>query len=140
MWTTQRALPTCPQAHQQPKKRSNDVLHKPDNLTCCLHRPILREGGRGLYGLRSELAWAGLLGGGAVPLASNTCRLAACRRHVMLKLRPHSIKPHRSSLTLYFSFGTRSADWLHRSLAAYSHRPRRRIGSSNRPWMDISCG
>jgi hypothetical protein len=41
-----------------------------------------------LYGLRSELACAGLLGGGAVPLASNACRLAGCRPHVMLKVRP----------------------------------------------------
>ena len=72
----------------------------------------VKHGGRGLYGLRSELAWAGLLGGGAVPSASNTCRATVA----------HSIKPHQSSLTLYFSFGTRSTDWLHRSLAAYSHR------------------
>ena len=32
-------------AHQQQKKRSNDVLHKPDNLTCCLQRTKERDAG-----------------------------------------------------------------------------------------------
>ena len=36
MWTTQERCPHRPQAHQQQQKRSNDVLHKPDNLTCYL--------------------------------------------------------------------------------------------------------
>src|SRR5512144_94782 len=35
------ALPTTPQAPQPPQKRSIDVLPKPDNLTCYLHRGVV---------------------------------------------------------------------------------------------------
>ena len=43
MWTTQERCPHRPQAHQQQQKRSNDVLHKPDNLTCYLHVTIIEH-------------------------------------------------------------------------------------------------